>query len=90
MEKILDFITDHFIFFFIVAVAIFIVVVFKLAQQEEKEWERFKKANDCKIVSKEETVRVSNYIQANGQVGVLVTPETKEGWSCIDGITYYR
>lgn len=65
-------------------------IAFKLAQKEEKEWERFKKANDCKIVSKEETVRVSNYIQANGQVRVLVIPETKEGWLCSDGIIYYR
>ena len=59
---------------------------------EIKQWETFKAAHDCRVVSKVQgnTMSAITYgINGQASTGVMFTPE-KTGWLCSDGITYYR
>lgn len=51
-------------------------------------WEAFKAAHDCKIVG-QMSGDVFNTFDAKGNVGIGFT-SGKTGWSCNDGVTYWR
>lgn len=59
-----------------------------LAIRADREWDRFSKAHDCKVVGKI-SGSTFNTIDAKGNVGIGSTP-SKTGYLCNDGITYWR
>jgi len=59
---------------------------------ESADWEEFKTAHACKVTAKVSGDTFNTYgVGANGQmtIGVGSTP-SKTGWTCDDGITYFR
>lgn len=55
---------------------------------EAREWETFRAAHECKIVGKM-SGDVFNTFDAKGNVGIGFT-SGKTGWSCNDGVTYWK
>lgn len=71
-------------------------LLFSFSVAENREWEAFKVAHQCKVTQKvrgDVNVGVGTTVGANGQVSVTpittVSPD-KTGWLCDDGITYWR
>lgn len=64
--------------------------------QEEKKWQAFKVANNCKIVGHEKghtSTGIGFGMMPNGQMGTVMTTSStpdKTGWACDDGVTYWR
>lgn len=62
------------------------------AYLSEKEWQQFKLAHNCKVVTHVSSQTFNTIgIGTNGQatIGVGTIPSQK-GWLCDDGVTYYR
>lgn len=71
-----------------------IVIMCVVLANEERRWQEFKAAHECKVVGRmsgDVTTTVAPIIGGNGGVafGVSVSPD-KTGWQCNDGITYWR
>lgn len=61
-------------------------------RKEKQEWEAFKFAHDCKITSRiDGAVMPTVAIDTSGKAiyGMTTTP-SKTGWTCDDGVTYYK
>ena len=62
--------------------------------QEQKEWDAFSVAHNCRVVAKISgftLTGVAPVIGGNGGVAVTITSiPGKTGWQCDDGVTYYR
>ncbi len=78
------------------AITVLVLAVMFLAAvadlQKKKEWEAFKLANDCKVTSRiDGDVLPTVAIGADGKAayGITATP-TKTGWTCNDGVTYFK
>ena len=76
----------------IAALVALLAVAVWMAIADAQEWETFKEAHHCKVVSKVEG-DVFNTFGSDSKGGVVVgigsTPD-KTGWLCDDGVTYYR
>jgi hypothetical protein len=78
---------------FVVVVGILVAAAYG-SIQEQREWERFKVAQNCKVTQKmrgDTVTTVAPIIGGNGgvAVGVSSTPD-KTAWLCADGVTYWR
>lgn len=74
-------------------VGIFLLGLILVASaRESKEWEQFKIAHSCKVVAKVSGDVFNTYgIDGKGNLTVGIgTTSDKTGWSCDDGITYYK
>jgi hypothetical protein len=66
------------------------------AVEEQKEWETFSAAHECKVVGRmsgSTQTGVGYGVTANGQFGTVVTTTStpsKTGYLCNDGVTYWR
>jgi len=66
------------------------------AIQNQREWETFATAHNCKIIGKmdgDTSVGVAPVIGGNNNGGIAVVTTTtsgKTGYQCDDGITYWR
>lgn len=73
--------------------AFLIVAVWGLVL-EQREWERFKDAHNCRVVGKTfptTTITIAPIIGRDPSVAVGVsTTSGKTGWLCDDGVTYWR
>lgn len=64
--------------------------------REDRQWEEFKAAHNCKKVSFVKGQPQAGYgygTTTNGQAGqgVIITQQPdRTGWLCDDGVTYYR
>lgn len=60
--------------------------------QEAKRWDAFKAEHDCKMVSQSAaTTSTGVGMGMDGKVGVVsMTTPGKTGWTCDDGVTYWR
>ena len=92
----LDWIEDNFpgglggalLIFSALLIAVFVVG----AVQEEREWDSFKVAHQCKVVAKVDgssSTAIGFSTSGNMVVTPVYTPG-KTGWLCDDGITYYK
>lgn len=55
---------------------------------DARDWETFKASHECKIVGKTRG-EMFNTFDMKGSVGIGFT-SGKTGWSCNDGVTYWR
>lgn len=78
--------TENIIFILTFAAVIFVLIL--TGKHEIKKWDEFTIAHHCKIVS-HTSGDVFNTIDANGKIGIGIT-DSKTGWLCDDGITYYK
>lgn len=63
-----------------------------LAVEDAKQWQEFVRAHDCKKVGEISGSTSTGYgITATGQAGMVSTyTPGKTGYSCNDGVTYWR
>ncbi len=77
-----------------IVVAVLVVFVVVLSIKEVNEWEAFRVAHHCKVtahISGSSFTTVGPVIGSNGGVGVGVgSMPSKTGWTCDDGVTYFR
>lgn len=71
-----------------ILIAIVVGVVVYFAVQESNEWSQFKVDHHCKVVGKVSGESFTT-ITTNGSVA-FGTTSGKTGWSCDDGVTYWR
>jgi len=80
----------------IVLAVLLIPISIYAAIEEDREWQEFSAAHDCKVISKEKghlSTGVGYGMAANGQFGAIVTTSStpdKTAYSCNDGVTYWR
>ena len=55
---------------------------------DAKDWEVFRVSHECRIVGKMHGEMINTF-DAKGNVGIGFT-SGKTGWSCNDGVTYWR
>lgn len=82
------------------ALIIFVFALILLAIRgsivEQREWEVFASAHECKIVGRmrgDTQTGIGVGITPNGQMGTVVTTSStpdKTGYACNDGVTYWR
>lgn len=64
--------------------------------EENRQWEAFSAAHECKVVghmSGSTQPGIGFGVTANGQTGTMITTTSipsKTGWLCNDGVTYWR
>ena len=68
--------------------ALVVIVAIYAILTGAREWEEFKAAHNCKIVSKEDG-HTSLGFSSSGNSVVMGTPG-KTGWLCDDGVTYFK
>jgi len=76
----------HFILIAGFAVLMVLVVIGTVAEQQE--WEKFKRLHQCHISGKMDG-DVNFGMSTSGNMVTTVTPD-KTGWTCNDGITYWK
>lgn len=61
-------------------------------QEEAREWEKFKADYNCRITGKMEgDVNVGYGVSTSGNtVTTINTTPDKTGWTCDDGVTYWK
>jgi hypothetical protein len=67
-------------------------VVWRAAAAEEQTWQTFKVEHNCKITTvKESQAFTAVGVGTNGSVAIVtgLTP-SQNGWTCDNGITYFR
>jgi hypothetical protein len=67
--------------------ALLIAALITFVVHEGREWERFKRDHDCKVVRKSRATTHQTFI--NGKHGIATTPG-KTTWLCDDGVEYER
>jgi hypothetical protein len=78
----------------VVLLVVLLVLAGVAGVQEQKQWDAFAKAHNCKVVAKREgstSTGVAPIIGGNG--GVAVTTSSTPGqtaYLCDDGVTYWR
>ncbi|MBB6577968.1 hypothetical protein HNP33_002036 [Comamonas odontotermitis] len=72
--------------------AMVLLMEFSVDRKRRHEWETFKTANECKVISKTDSVRLSGSSTGTSDqpVNAQTTTPSKTGWICKDGITYYK
>jgi len=67
-------------------------LVLAAASAELEEWNQFKIDQNCVKVSYEKSHSSTGYgMMTNGKMGMVVTTTpSKTGWSCDDGVVYFR
>jgi len=61
------------------------------AIEENKQWEAFKIAHDCRVVGKQKGHVSTGYVSTGNGGGVVTTVSPdKTGWECNEGVTYWR
>jgi hypothetical protein len=60
--------------------------------QENKRWEAFKVAHNCKVVAhiKGHTDIAPGFSSSGNVTFTTISTPDKTGWACDDGVTYYR
>ena len=74
--------------YFFVALALWGALTIWAVIADSNEWEEFRNAHHCKIVSMESSSTALG-VSGSGNAVVMSVPG-KTGWLCDDGITYYR
>jgi hypothetical protein len=74
---------------FVVAVGAIIVGA---VAAENKQWQAFSTAHHCRVTAKiSGDLLVSNTVSSSGKIGLATTSTPdKTGYTCDDGVTYYR
>lgn len=72
-------------------VVLAVPVCIYVSVREDRQWEQFKVAHKCKIVSYVAPSSSVGYGTANGKAGVIVIASPGQtSWLCDDGVTYTR
>ena len=80
----------------IVLAVLLIPMTIYAVMEEEREWQVFSSAHNCKVITKERghiSTGVGYGMTVNGQFGTVVTTSSipdKTAYSCDDGVTYWR
>lgn len=73
-------------------IVLLLAAIIYSSAQENRQWAAFSQAHHCKLVSRSSgTNAMTTGVSGNGSVVVGSTYiQGKDGYSCDDGITYYR
>jgi hypothetical protein len=72
---------------FVGAIGLLVVGVWALVV-DVRDWEAFKASHECRIVGKMHGEMINTF-DTKGNIGIGFT-SGKTGWSCNDGVTYWR
>lgn len=88
--------TGRFLLLLLVLLVLSIPATIYASIQDQKRWQAFAQAHNCKVVAKEQghtSTGVGYGVTASGNTGTVVTTTHTPGktaWLCDDGITYWR
>ena len=76
----------------IAAAALVLVLVGYFAVKDSEQWDQFRQDHECKKVGEISGTTSTGYgITTSGQGGMVTTyTPGKTGWTCNDGVTYWR
>ena len=100
VDMLRDMWDDGWVYRSILALLLLVVALIPLgiwaAVEEQKEWEAFSVAHECKVVGRmrgSTQTGVGYGMTSNGKFGTVVTTTStpdKTGYLCNDGVTYWR
>lgn len=76
----------------VLAIVVCIPLALVAGHNEKQEWEAFKASHNCKVTSRiDGSVMPTFAMDTSGKAvyGMTTTP-SKTGWTCDDGVTYYK